>query len=198
MPNSGIGQFRNVQTGEIRDVLVDSDEAVGLKAEVYDHGGAERPKWEQTGDHHVRRIDGDGPRIPEDFGYEDKPIGEEQGVAGGPDPAPHTALTPGERESGLESWDQKAEQLGLERTEEGQARLDRGLERVGRTDGDPNSGDSASGGDDTSYNNDTKDDLQDEVDRRGLEVQGSGANSKVLKSDLVSALEAHDSEGAAA
>jgi hypothetical protein len=36
------------------------------------------------------------------------------------------------------------------------------------------------------------DELQAEADRRGLEVEGTGADGNVLKKDLVAALEAHD------
>jgi hypothetical protein len=38
----------------------------------------------------------------------------------------------------------------------------------------------------------SKDELQAEVDRRGITVEGSGANGNVVKDDLVAALEADD------
>jgi hypothetical protein len=43
-----------------------------------------------------------------------------------------------------------------------------------------------------SYDDQTVEDLQAEVDRRGLEVEGTGKDGKVVKADLVKALEADD------
>lgn len=42
------------------------------------------------------------------------------------------------------------------------------------------------------YESHLKDDLQGEADRRGLEVEGTGADGNVVKDDLVAALEADD------
>jgi hypothetical protein len=42
------------------------------------------------------------------------------------------------------------------------------------------------------YESHKKDDLQAEADRRGLEVEGTGADGAVVKDDLVEALEADD------
>lgn len=42
------------------------------------------------------------------------------------------------------------------------------------------------------YGSHPKDDLQVEADRRGLQVEGTGADGNVVKDDLVAALEADD------
>ena len=49
-----------------------------------------------------------------------------------------------------------------------------------------------SGSDAGGYDSQTKDDLQAEADKRGLEVEGTGKDGNVVKADLVAALEADD------
>jgi hypothetical protein len=44
----------------------------------------------------------------------------------------------------------------------------------------------------SAYEKQSADELQAEAERRGLEVDGTGADGNVLKKDLVAALEAHD------
>lgn len=46
------------------------------------------------------------------------------------------------------------------------------------------------------YSSQSKSDLEAEADKRGLDVEGSGANGNVTKDDLVAALEADDANGA--
>ena len=48
------------------------------------------------------------------------------------------------------------------------------------------------GDDEDSYGKMSAEDLQSEVDSRGIEVEGTGANGNVLKRDLIAALEADD------
>ena len=50
-------------------------------------------------------------------------------------------------------------------------------------------------GEGDSYAAQSVEELQAEADSRGLEVEGSGADGRVLKADLVTALEAHDEAG---
>lgn len=47
--------------------------------------------------------------------------------------------------------------------------------------------------DEDGYDKMSVEDLQSEIDSRGLEVEGTGANGNVLKRDLIAALEADDS-----
>lgn len=47
---------------------------------------------------------------------------------------------------------------------------------------------------DTSYSKQRVEDLREEADRRGLEVEGTGADGNVVKDDLVKALEADDAK----
>lgn len=108
----GLERLRNVKTGEVRDAETNSDEYIELINEVYDHDGSARPKWEITGTHHVRRMDDEEHQV-EDFGYEHKPVpGAEVDISQvGPEQHPERALTPGEIESGIESYEQKMEGL---------------------------------------------------------------------------------------
>lgn len=54
----------------------------------------------------------------------------------------------------------------------------------------------AKGSDSGSNYTGTKDELQAEADKRGLEVEGTGKDGAVVKADLVKALEADDAENA--
>jgi hypothetical protein len=136
-----IAYMRNVQTGEIKEVIRDSDEMRSLQAEVYEQEpGRAYPKWEQTGDHHVRRMDEGDVHVPADFGYEDSDVGNvkidpETERALAPNPHPERELTQGERDSGIESWEEKVGGF-VRDVSTGQESLERGLERVGRQ-GDP-------------------------------------------------------------
>lgn len=113
MPNTVI--MRNVRTGELRPVEAESDEFIELKQARYEHAGSPKPEWEQTGEHHARRAAADaedGALQEPDAGYDHKPFGEDAYDVRdvGPEPAPHTALTPAEVEAGLTS-EQKAKEL---------------------------------------------------------------------------------------
>lgn len=130
--------LRNVQTGEIREVERDSDEMREILTEVYDTGdGRAYPRWEQTGDHAVRRIDSGDVDVPADLGYEDKPLADlttdTEGLQA--DPHPERSLTEAEKESGITSYEQKLEDLGASRTEGDAEKIERGLNRVGREGG---------------------------------------------------------------
>src|SRR5436305_2524280 len=105
----GIVRLRNVTTGEIKDVESQSDEYAELINEIYDHDGSARPKWENTGEHHVRRME-DGDVNEPDLGYAHKPVGQpvvlHEGDLG-PEKHPERALTEAEVEAGIESWEDK-------------------------------------------------------------------------------------------
>lgn len=107
-----VERLRNVMTGEIRDAETNSDEYQDLLNEVYDHEGSARPKWEITGQHHARRLD-EGDISEEDFGYEHKPIpGALVDVSEvGPELYPERALTQGEVDAGVGSYEEKLEGL---------------------------------------------------------------------------------------
>jgi hypothetical protein len=107
--------MRNVRTGELRPAIAESEEFLALKQEVYDHDGSSRPLWEQTGEHHARRVvenADDGALREPDAGYDHKPFGDVVTDTSDvqPEPDPHLALTQGEVESGL-TVEAKQEQL---------------------------------------------------------------------------------------
>jgi hypothetical protein len=108
--------MRNARTGELRPVVAESEEYLELLDARYDHSGTTKPEWEQTGEHHARRLVSgaeEGALEEAQLGYDHKPredvVNNVSGV--GPDPAPELALTPGEIENGLETLEQKQEQL---------------------------------------------------------------------------------------
>lgn len=129
-----IERLRNVMTGEVRDVETNSDEYVDLINEVYDHDGSARPKWEITGQHHVRRMDADEIQ-EEDFGYEHKPIpGATVGVEDlRPEPHPERALTEAEVENGIEKFEDKEKALNFQRRSNTNQALE-GAEPLERSD----------------------------------------------------------------
>jgi hypothetical protein len=175
-----IAFMRNVQTGEIREVELDSDEMRDLQAEVYDHGdGRAFPSWEQTGDHAVRRIDSGNVNVEADLGYEDKPnisLATPRDVGHlAPDPAPHETLTAAEVEAGVGSFEEKLRNNGLTPNEDrgdNAERVARGRERVGRQGG-------GGGG-----RGPTKAELKAEADDLGIEGTGS-----MNKAELQAAIE---------
>lgn len=65
--------------------------------------------------------------------------------------------------------------------------------RLGQTGADAGTDDGA-----VDYEADgwSKDELQAEAEKRGLTVEGSGANGNVVKADLIAALQKNDAEGA--
>jgi hypothetical protein len=110
----GLEDLRNVVTGEHKQVETNSDEYFELINERYDHDGSARPTWEITGAHHTARVDS-GEVQHADMGEQYKPVpGAVMGVDVGdlgPEPHPEQALTEGEVESGITSWDQKQKEL---------------------------------------------------------------------------------------
>lgn len=105
--------LRNVVDGSMRDVETNSDEYVELINERYDHDGSARPKWEITGRHHTQRLDDDNAVGEADFGYAHKPVAavvaDLEDIK--PEEHPERALTPGEVDSGVESWESKMESI---------------------------------------------------------------------------------------
>ncbi len=177
-----IAYMRNVRTGEVRGVQLDSDEFDEMKEEVYDKGdGRGYPAWEQTGKHVVNRIDSGDVQVPEDLGEDYTPVADltARGPLLPPDPNPEQSLTPAEREAGIEDHESKMADLGI--TTPGQDLINEGLSHVGS---DPESG----GDSDGSGGTQTKRQLQDEA--RDLGVTGF---SNMNKEDLQTAIdEAND------
>lgn len=99
--------LKNVKNGEVRSVEAESDEFFDLTRQVFDPGdGTARPTWEQQGFHSKDN----SPPIA---------AGENSGLAdAGPELEPHKNLTPGEREAGLSSWEDKERQLEEQRNAE--------------------------------------------------------------------------------
>lgn len=112
--------LRNVMDGSVREVETNSDEYVDLINERYDHEGSARPKWEITGLHHTQRLDNDG-AVEEDFGYSHKPLAPLVANLDDikPEQHPERALTPGEVDSGVESWEAKMESINASQAESG-------------------------------------------------------------------------------
>jgi hypothetical protein len=105
--------MRNVRNGELRTVEAEGEDFLTLQREVYDHGGSTRPLWEQTSGAHGRELVGraeDEALQEEDLGYEHQADRPEILYDVGPEPAPHTALTPAEVEAGLTSEQKQEEQ----------------------------------------------------------------------------------------
>lgn len=188
-----IAYMRNVRTGEIREVELDTDEMRDLQAEVYDHGdGRAYPLWEQTGDHAVRRVDSGNVDVGADLGYDDKPnvsLATPRDVAHlAPDPAPHETLTAAEVEAGVGSFEEKLRNNGLtpaeERGDDNKERIARGLDRVGREGGH---------GEGRGGRGPTKAELRERADELGVEGAGS-----MNKAELQAAIDEREQEGATA
>lgn len=171
-----IAYMRNVQTGEVKEVELDSDEMRELQAEVYDHGdGRAYPSWEQTGDHAVRRVDSGDVNVDADLGYEDKTVGTPNMSTEGlqADPHPERTLTQAEQEAGVGSFEEKLRNNGHQVPTRDAEAVDRGLGRVGRQ------GDGGGRGP-------TKKELKAEADDLGIEGTGS-----MNKAELQSAIDEH-------
>jgi hypothetical protein len=158
--------LRNVQTGEIKEVERDTDEFRELIKEVYDHNGSSRPRWEQQGDHYVRRVESGDVDVNADLGYEDTPTGvltaDVEGLVA--DPHPERELTAAEREAGITSYEEKLEDLGIGRSEDDSEKIARGLSRVGR-DGAASQRQDGSDGEDTGP---TVKELKEQARERGI------------------------------
>lgn len=98
--------LRNVVDGSVQEIDTNSDEYAELINEMYDHDGSARPKYELTGQHHVRKLD-EGNIDETDFGYAHKPVSAV--VAGLEDLRPNRqpSLTQAEVEMGITSHDDK-------------------------------------------------------------------------------------------
>lgn len=166
-----IAYLRNVQTGEVREVEQDSDEMRELQAEVYDHGdGRAYPRWEQTGDHHVRRLDEGDVQVDADLGYEDKTLHEPalSGEGLQADPHPEHSLTLAEVEAGVGSHEDKLRNNGHHIPGDDAEKIDRGLARVGRE-----------GGASTRSRNETKADLLQRAQDQGVEADDSMTKAQI-------------------
>jgi hypothetical protein len=169
-----IAYLRNVQTGEIREVEQDSDEMRELQEEVYDHGdGRAYPRWEQTGDHAVRRIDEGNVHVDPDLGYEDKvlanPAVSGEGLQA--DPHPERSLTQAEVEAGIESHEEKLRNLGHHVPGDDAEKIERGLSRVGREGGQSSRARSSS--------SETKADLLQRAEEQGVEADDSMTKAQI-------------------
>ncbi len=126
--------LRNVKTGEITEHEADSLETRELTSARYETpDGQTFPLYEQQGDHRVRRIDS-GEVREDDLGADFKVPGTTLQAELGPETHPERQLTEAEKESGLESWEQKSEQLGFARSKADQRKLDQGLAKAGTAD----------------------------------------------------------------
>jgi hypothetical protein len=168
-----IAYMRNVQTGEVREVERDSDEMRELQQEVYDHEGSARPRWEQTGDHHVRRMDEGKVNVDPDLGYEDKLDNNVRDLEGlQADPHPERSLTEAEKEAGVGSFEEKLANNGHEVPEGNAEKIERGLSRVGREGGQSSRSRSGS-------SNETKAELLERAQESGVEVNDSMTKAEI-------------------
>lgn len=139
----GLVVMRNVRTGEHRQVEAEGEEFLVMKEEIYDHGGAPKPLWEQQGEATARRVLTDaeeGALQEEDLGYDHKPLAAVAADVSevGPDPAPHTALTPAEVEAGLTPEKKREElddQLEVASAEDREEQLSDGAEAIAESEG---------------------------------------------------------------
>lgn len=178
-----IAFMRNVQTGEVTEVQQDSDAFVDMQAERYSHDGSERPLYEQTGGHAVRRIDSGDVDIPNDLGYQYTPTVDltARGPVISPDPHPERQLTTAEREAGIESHEEKMEDLGIETP--GAELIAEGMKVVGRSGAD-----TADDGGDTGTDEDTS---VAALRQRAGELDISGRSS-MNKAELEAAIAEHE------
>jgi hypothetical protein len=176
-----IAYMRNVRTGEIKGVQLDSDEFDELKEEVYDKGdGRGYPAWEQTGKHFVNRVEsGDVNRT--DLGDDFTPVEDvtARGPVIGPDPHPERTLTAAEVEAGITDHQSKLDDLGI--SVPGAELMEEGKAKVGRSDDEKS--DSSKGGP-------TKAELRDQA--RDLGITGT---SSMNKQELQEAIDYAEGEG---
>lgn len=189
-------EFRNKRTHEYRKVEEGSDEHLALLEE---RGRTDlRPIWEQVGRHTRQAAEARaeaGVVVIEDQGEEDRihNVGENS-------TREKRAALPDFRASGdvarenptpaeLKDNEGRAAEGGGAQVTDDSAETLRGDPSLD-TGPDPDDD-----GESSNYEDQSVDDLKDEADRRGLEVEGSGQGGRVLKDDLVAALQDSDDEG---
>lgn len=205
-------EFRNKRTSEYRQVDEGSEEHLELLAERHPDR-PQRPVWEQVGRHTREAFEereatntltttdiGDDDQ-PINRGYDDDLLANREEVMSTLTPTKDVARktpTAGERAQGAgraaEGKNLDTRLRGADSATQDKSGIaeDLGEDRRGETgDGGPPDGDGDDGPD---YGAQSPADLKSEADRRGLDVQGTGKEGHVKKSDLVEALEANDQE----
>lgn len=112
---ANVVRIKNKMTSEVRDVDLESQEWEELRVEVTPSGF---PKWEQVAHHQANALldrAEDGELLAEDLGEEAAAellaARRHDGNIIGPERYPEQAITEAEREAGIESWEQKKQQL---------------------------------------------------------------------------------------